>query len=89
MEQKNKRKEEKHLLPFHIIKAASEGDAEAIQAVLKHYESYIAKLSTRKMYDEFGQAHYCVDETLRRRLETKLIAKKLAFNPVPYKGVRA
>ncbi|NBH99759.1 helix-turn-helix domain-containing protein [Anaerotruncus sp. 1XD22-93] len=89
MEQKNKRKEEKHLLPFHIIKAASEGDAEAIQAVLKHYESYIAKLSTRKMYDEFGQAHYCVDETLRRRLETKLIAKTLAFNPVPYKGVRA
>lgn len=89
MEQKNKRKEEKHLLPFHIIKAASEGDAEAIQAVLKHYESYIAKLFTRKMYDEFGQAHYCVDETLRRRLETKLIAKTLAFNPVPYKGVRA
>mgnify|MGYP001150563565 FL=1 len=89
MEQKNKRKEEKHLLPFHIIKAASEGDAEAIQAVLKHYESYIAKLSTRKMYDEFGQAHYCVDETLRRRLETKLIAKTLALNPVPYKRVRA
>ncbi len=89
MEQKNKRKEEKHLLPFHIIKAASEGDAEAIQAVLKHYEGYIARLSTRKMYDEFGQIHYCVDETLRRRLETKLIAKTLAFNPVPYKGVRA
>ena len=89
MEQKNKRKEEKHLLPFHIIKAASGGDAEAIQAVLKHYESYIAKLSTRKMYDEFGQAHYCVDETLRRRLETKLIAKTLAFRPVPYQGVRA
>ena len=89
MEQKNKRKEEKHLLPFHIIKAASEGDAEAIQAVLKHYEGYIARLSTRKMYDEFGQIHYCVDETLRRRLETKLIAKTLDLNPVPYKGVRA
>ena len=38
MEQKNKRKEEKNLLPFHIIKAASEGDAQAIQTVLKHYE---------------------------------------------------
>lgn len=55
----------------------------------KHYEGYIAKLSTRKMYDEFGQTHYCVDETLRRRLETKLIAKTLAFRPVPYKGIRA
>ena len=89
MEQNSKQTEKRSLLPFHIIKAASEGDAEAIQAVLKHYESYIAKLSTRKMYDEFGQAHYCVDETLRRRLETKLIAKTLAFNPVPYKDVRA
>ena len=89
MEQRNKRKEEKKLLPFHIIKAASEGDAQAIQAVLKHYEAYTAKLSARNMYDEFGQSHYCVDETLRRRLETKLIAKTLSFRPVPYKGIRA
>ena len=36
-------------------------------------------LSTRKMYDENRQVHYCVDETLRRRLETKLITKILAF----------
>ena len=89
MEQRNKRKEEKNLLPFHIIKAASEGDVEAIHAVLAHYEGYIAKLSTRKMYDEFVQVHYCVDETLRRRMETKLIAKTLAFRRVPYKGVQA
>ena len=26
-----------------------------------------------------GQVHYCIDETLRRRLETKLITKILAF----------
>ena len=26
------------LLPFHIIEAASAGDIEAIQVVLKHYE---------------------------------------------------
>ena len=75
---------EKKLLPFHIIKAASEGDVEAINTVLKHYEGYIASLSTRIMFDEFGQVHYCVDETLRRRLETKLITKILAFKPVPY-----
>lgn len=83
MEQKNKQTEERNLLPFHIIKAASEGDVEAIHAVLAHYEGYIAKLSTRKMYDEFVQVHYCVDETLSRRLETKLIAKTLAFRPIP------
>lgn len=64
---------------IHIIKAASEGDVSAINAVLKHYEGYIIKLSTRKLYDESGQVHYCIDETLRRRLETKLITKILAF----------
>ena len=36
MEQKNKQTEERNLLPFHIIKAASEGDVEAIHAVLSH-----------------------------------------------------
>ena len=36
-------------------------------------------LSTRKLYDEYGNLHYCVDETLRRRLETKLITKILKF----------
>ena len=41
--------------------------------------SYIAALATRKLYDECGNPHYCVDETLRRRLETKLITKILAF----------
>ena len=35
------------LLPFHIIEAASAGDTEAIQVVLKHYEGYITALSTR------------------------------------------
>ena len=46
-----KSKEQKNtfdLLPFHIIEAASTGDTEAIQVVLKHYEGYITILSTRK-----------------------------------------
>ena len=74
--------EEKNLLPFQIIKAAAEGDIAAISTVLKHYEGYIIRLSTRKLYDEDGQLHYCVDETLRRRLETKLITKVLEFKVV-------
>ena len=79
MKRKGKQTKNVNLLPFHIIKAASEGDIEAIHVVLKHYEGYIASLSTRRLYDEYGQLHYCVDETLRRRLETKLITKILAF----------
>lgn len=67
------------LLPYHIIVSAASGDVEAINRILKHYEGYIAVLSTRKLYDEYGNLHYCVDETLRRRLETKLITKILKF----------
>lgn len=74
--------EEKNLLPFRVIKAASEGDVIAINTVLEHYEGYIISLSTRKMYDESGQVHFYVDEILRRRLETKLITKILAFEAV-------
>lgn len=79
MSRKSRKNEAFDLLSFQMIRAASNGDIEAINAVLKHYEGYIAALSTRKMYDENRQVHYCVDETLRRRLETKLITKILAF----------
>ena len=52
MKKMYKSRNEENLLPFHIIKAASEGDVSAINTVLKHYEGYIIKLSTRKLYDE-------------------------------------
>ncbi|RHJ92388.1 helix-turn-helix domain-containing protein [Ruminococcus sp. AF37-6AT] len=79
MSRKSKKDRVFDLPSFQMIRAASNGDIEAINAVLKHYEGYIATLSVRKLYDENGQAHYCVDETLRRRLETKLITKILDF----------
>lgn len=82
MEAAEKNVSNKKLIPFQIIKKASEGDIQAINEVLKHYEGYIANLSIRKMYDEYGSVHYCVDETLRRRLETKLIKTILGFKIV-------
>ena len=38
MKKMYKSRNEENLLPFHIIKAASEGDVSAINTVLKHYE---------------------------------------------------
>ena len=55
-----------NLLPFETIKEATKGDVDAVEEVLKHY-------------DEYGQIHYCVDETLKRRLQTKLLIKTLNF----------
>ena len=68
------------LVSYPVIVLAASGDVDAINAVLKHYEGYIAALSTRQLLDESGNLHLCVDEALRRRLETKLITKILTFN---------
>ena len=74
-----RRKSKRKLLTLDVIRAASKGDYEAMDVVLRHYEGYILKLSIRRMYDEEGQLHYYVDETLKGRLETKLIEKVLDF----------
>ena len=67
------------LLPYSTIEAAASGNVDAINAVLRHYERYIAALSTRTLYDEVGVPHLCGDEEMKRRLETKLITKILGF----------
>ncbi|MPN58752.1 hypothetical protein SDC9_206465 [bioreactor metagenome] len=76
----NPTKSASSLLPYMIIEAAASGDVDAINAVLKHYERYIAALATRTLYDENGNPHLCVDEEMKRRLETKLITKILKFD---------
>lgn len=67
------------VLSFPVIAAAVSGNVDAINAVLKRYEGYIAQLSTRMLYDEDGNTYAVVDEEMRRRLETKLITKILKF----------
>ena len=67
------------LLPFSVIEAATGGNVDAINAVLKHYEGYIAALATRRLYDENGVPHLCVDEEKRKMLEIKLITRILDF----------
>ncbi|MCC8046139.1 MAG: helix-turn-helix domain-containing protein [Clostridiales bacterium] len=62
-----------NLLPYEIIVAATAGDAAAVNIVLKHFEDYITKLSTRTGYDSAGRYYSFVNEDMRRRLETKLI----------------
>ena len=69
----------KSLLPFPVIVSAAGGDADAINYVLKYYGGYIAALSMRTLYDENGNPHLCIDDELRRRLETKLITNITKF----------
>jgi hypothetical protein len=76
----SKTKHKKRLLPFHIIESAADGDVEAINKVLKHYEGYIIALSTKQLYDYNGNIHLIVDNEMRRTLETTLITKILQFD---------
>ena len=60
MKTARKKANNQKLVPFDVIKKASEGDILSINQILKHYEGYIARLSVRKMYDEYVCIHYCV-----------------------------
>ena len=60
-------------IPVPVILAAVSGDAEAITAVVAHYQSYIRALATRPVKDVYGNEYLCVDEDMRLRLETRLI----------------
>lgn len=76
----NQTKSASSLMPYTTIEAAASGDVDAINAVIKHYERYIAAIATRTLYDENGNPHLCVDEAMKRRLETKLITRILGFD---------
>lgn len=69
------------LLPFSIIMAASNGDSEAMELVLRHYDSYITSLSMRKLRDERGNTYWGIDEDVRDRLRSRLIRAVLTFKP--------
>lgn len=64
---------ERGLLPYPVILAATKGDPDAMKIVMQHYQSYIAHLSMKKIRDESGNTYYGVDEDLRERLQAKLI----------------
>ena len=50
-----------------------------MEAVLRHYDRYINKLATRILYDKGGNVYTVVDETLKARLELKLMMGVLSF----------
>lgn len=68
-----------NLVPFPVISAAANGDTEAMCAILKHYDGYIAKLCTRTLKDDAGNSYPYVDEEMRNRLQVRLITRTLAF----------
>lgn len=70
---------ERGLLPYPVILAATKGDPDAMKLVVQHYKSYIVHLSMRKLRDERGNTYYGIDEDLRERLQAKLMRAVLSF----------
>lgn len=75
----NTEQDERGLLPYPVIIAATKGDPQAMQIVVQHYESYIAYLSMRTLRDERGNAYYGIDEDIRDRLRSHLMRAVLSF----------
>lgn len=66
---------EEQLLPFVTVSEAAAGDPDAMREVLRHFERYILKMSTRLFQDEYGLSYRCVDDELRQRIENRLISQ--------------
>ncbi|MFL2075905.1 helix-turn-helix domain-containing protein [Marinilactibacillus psychrotolerans] len=66
-------------VPFDVIVKACDGDPEAIQEIIDNYSGYIGELSLRPMKDNAGHEYRVVDETLKGRMQIRLITKILAF----------
>lgn len=71
--------DERGLLPFPVILAATKGDPDAMKVVLQHYQSYISYLSMTKIRDENGNTYWGTDEDLQERLQAKLMQAVLSF----------
>ena len=60
-------------IPFAVIVSATNGDDIAIQEILRFYDSYISKLSLRKLYDEYGNVYMVVDSELKGRIQAAVM----------------
>ena len=70
---------ERGLLPYPVILAATMCDPDARKLVLQHYQSYIAHLSMQKIRDESGNTYWGIDEDIRDRLRSRLMRAVLSF----------
>lgn len=75
----NTENDERGLLPYPVIIAATKGDPDAMAVVIKRYESNIADLSMRKLRDERGNTYFGIDGDIQDRLRSKLMQAVLSF----------
>ncbi|MGI6181785.1 MAG: helix-turn-helix domain-containing protein [Agathobaculum sp.] len=60
-------------LDLSTISRATDGDSQAIQAILQYYDDYIDALSAYEYEDKDGVIHRKVDPDMKAELQCKLI----------------
>lgn len=66
-------------LDTKTIQKAVAGEPLALMKIVDIYKPYIEKLSLRVVIDDHGRCRQEVDETIKRTLETSLIAAIMKF----------
>jgi len=69
----------KQLLSEKLICAAICGEETAVQKVVEYYEPYINRLSSRELYDSYGNVYIYRDSILKTELQNRLIEGVLKF----------
>ena len=58
---------------MNVIQAAKQGDGEAMEKILHHYDPLIHKMASTTQRDSDGHYHTVVDQQLKDRIATKLM----------------
>ena len=67
------------LIPFYVIKSATEGDSKSINKILAFYSGYIFDLCSKSFIFNDETVGY-IDRNMRHNLEVKLIEAISNFN---------
>ena len=60
-------------LNYELIKSATNCDIDSINTIMRIYEPYINKLSTKRLFDKSGNEYIGIDVDLHDRLKRKLL----------------
>ena len=79
MRKKNRTNNDENLVPFKTIKAATEGDIDAIGKILDHFDPYINSVARGLYIKPNGEYQYVIDQQLHDEIAVKLIDAILKF----------
>ena len=66
-------------VPFPVIQAAKEFEAEAVEFVFRHFEGFIASQCLINYTDEYGNTRSYIDDDLRYQAEIALLNAIVGF----------